>query len=133
MKASYTIEEQRGYIVSKLEGSVTLPELGAHIESIWADPAWKNEFNGIIDFSAATIDLTETEIQGLTKAMESDPRCSFGKWAFVVSTAADFAKIRKVDLVADLNATLRIFFDRRSAEEWLLTHKSADGTLKKRS
>jgi hypothetical protein len=53
--------------------------------------------------------------------MADDPRCSFGLWAFVVSTAADFAKIRKVAPAADLRSTLRVFFDRRSAEEWLLT------------
>lgn len=131
MKASYAINDQLGCILTVFEGSVTLPELGAHIESIWADPAWKNDFNGILDFSAASIDMSEAEIQGLTKAMENDPRCSFGKWAFVVSTAADFAKLRKVDLVADINATLRIFFDRRSAEEWLLAHKPASRSLKK--
>lgn len=132
MKASTTIHVHRGYIATRFEGSVTLPELGAHIESLWADPRWKSDFNGILDFSAASIDMSEGEIQGLAKAMESDPRCSFGKWAFVVSTAADFAKIRKVDLVADINATLRIFFDHRSAEEWLLTHKPAGGSLEKR-
>jgi hypothetical protein len=133
MKASYSINEKLGYIVTIFEGSVTLSDLGAHVESIWADPAWKNDFNGILDFSAASLDMSESEIQGLTKAMESDPRCSFGKWAFVVATAADFAKIRKVDLVADINATLRIFFDRRSALEWLLTHKPSGGPLKKPS
>ena len=128
MKASYRIQDQQGYIVTTLEGSVTLPELGAHVQSIWADPAWKNDYNGILDFSAATIDLSESELQGLTKSMQSDPRCSFGKWAFVVSTAASFSKLRKIDHVADVRSTLRIFFDRRTAEEWLLTHGPGGGT-----
>lgn len=125
MKASYTIQDKLGYIVTTLEGSVTLPELGAYIQSIWADPAWKKDYNGILDFSAATIDLSEREIQLLTKSMQNDPRCSFGRWAFVVSTAATFAKLRKINPVADARATLRIFFDRRTAEEWLLTRAGA--------
>jgi len=119
MNATYRIEDKLGYIVTTLEGSVTLPTLAAHIQSVWSDPAWKSEYNGVLDFSAATIDLSEKELQGLTRSMQSDPRCSFGKWAFVVSTAADFAKIRKIDAVTDPKSTLRIFFDLRTAEEWL--------------
>lgn len=120
MKASYKFQEQLRYIDSKLEGSVTLPELAAHIQTIWGDPAWKKDYNGIMDFTAATLDLSETEIQLLTQSMQTDPRCSFGKWAFVVSTAETFGKLRKIDHVADVRSTLRIFFDRRSAEDWLL-------------
>jgi len=131
MKASYQIQEKQGYIVTTLEGSVTLSELGAHIQSIWADPAWKSDYNGILDFSAATVDLSEKEIQELTKAMVNDPRCSFGRWAFVVSTASDFAKLRKIDPVAPVESTLRIFFDRRTAEEWLLTRQLPGAILRK--
>jgi len=123
MKASYRIQEQLGYIVTTLEGSVTLAELGAHVQTVWADPGWRSDYNGILDFSAATIDLSESELQGLTKAMQTDPRCSFGKWAFVVSTAEAFAKLRKIDQVADVRSSVRVFFDRREAEEWLLTRR----------
>lgn len=130
MKATYKIHDKLGYIETTFEGSVTLPELGVHVQSIWADPAWKRDFNGILDFSAASIDLTEDELQGLTKAMQSDPRCSFGKWAFVVSTAAAFAKLRKIDQVADLRSSIRVFFDRRTAEEWLLTRRVPGETLR---
>jgi hypothetical protein len=125
MKASYTIEDSLGYIVTSFQGSVTLPELGAHIETIWSDPAWKNHYNGILDFSEATVDLSESEIQGLTMAMQSDARCSFGKWAFVVSTAAAFAKLRQIDHVADVRSSIRIFFDRRTAQQWLVASKEA--------
>lgn len=121
MKATYAIDQKLGQVLTTFEGRVTLAELGAHIQSVWADPAWKKEFNGLLDFSAATLDLSVGEIQELSKAMMSDPRCSFGKWAFVVSTSADFAKLRKIDEVAYLKSTLRIFFDRRAAESWLLT------------
>jgi len=120
MKATYRIDGKRGCILTTLEGSVTLADLGAHIQSIWEDPEWKSDYNGLLDFSAATIDLSESEIQDLTRSMQTDPRCSFGKWAFVVSTAESFSKLRKVDHVADLRSTLRIFFDRRTAEDWLL-------------
>jgi hypothetical protein len=120
MRASTTIHDQQGYIVTTIEGRVTLPELGAHIQSQWADPAWNSDFNGLLDFSAATIDIRDDELKGLTKAMQDDPRCSFGKWAFVVSTAANFAKLRLIDHVADVKSSIRIFFDRRQAEEWLL-------------
>lgn len=121
MRASYTIDAASGCVLSTFEGRVTLPELGAHVRSVWSDPVWRSGYNGLLDFSAATLDLSSAEVQALTTSMASDPRCSFGRWALVVSTAADFAKLRKVDPAMDLRATLRIFFDRRSAEEWLLT------------
>jgi len=121
MNAVYEIHADRGTAVVTVDGSVTLPEFGAFAETIWSDPAWKPTYNGIIDFSAARIDLSEREVGEMTKAMATDPRCSFGRWALVVSTSADFAKLRKVDPGADLKSTLRIFFDRRSAEAWLLS------------
>jgi hypothetical protein len=130
MKASYTIDGKLGYILTTFEGSVTLPELGAHIESIWSDPAWRSDYNGILDFSAATVDLSESEILGLTKAMQTDPRCSFGRWAFVVSTAAAFAKLRKIDHVADVRSSIRVFFARRAAEDWLVAGKEVNGSPK---
>jgi hypothetical protein len=122
MQATYIIHADLRYVITTVEGSVTLLELGAHIQAIWSDPAWKMDYNGILDFSAATIDLSESEIRDLTKSMMADPRCSFGKWAFVVSTAAAFAKLREIEHVAGLRSTLRMFFDLRSAEEWLLSH-----------
>jgi len=122
MNASSVFHPDQGYVATTFKGRVTLPELGAHIQSIWADPGWKPEYNGILDFSDAAIDLNESQIQDLTRSMRLDPRCSLGKWALVVSTAVTFAKLRKIDDVADLTSTLRIFFDRRTAEEWLLSH-----------
>ena len=120
MKASYRILADRGYVAITLEGRVTLPELGAHIQTVWSDPAWHPAFNGIIDCTAAAVAISEQELQDLTKEMVKDPRCSLSKWALVVSTAADFGKFRKVDQVADVRSTIHIFFDRRLAEDWIL-------------
>jgi hypothetical protein len=121
MKASTVFHPDLRYVATTFGGRVTLPELGAHIQSIWSDPSWKPEYNGILDFSDATIDLSDSQIRDLTKSMILDPRCSFGKFALVVSTAVTFAKLRKIDDVMDLKAALRIFFDRRTALEWLLS------------
>lgn len=131
MKASHAFHPDLGYVATTFGGRITLPELGAHIQAIWSDPGWRPEYNGILDFSDATLDLSETQIQDLTRSMTLDPRCSFGKWALVVSTAVTFAKLRKIDDVADLKAALRIFFDRRSAEEWVLSHRRTTGDLKR--
>lgn len=120
MKASYRIHADRGYVAITLEGTVTLPELGAHILTVWSDPAWNPAFNGLIDCSAAAVEISEAELQHLTKEMVKDPRCSLSKWALVVSTAADFGKFRKVDQAADVRSTIHIFFDRRLAEDWIL-------------
>ena len=127
MKATYSLRPDLGYVFMTLSGSVTLAELGTHIQSVWSDPGWKAEYNGIIDFSAAKIDLSDQEVTVLTHSMSTDPRCSFGRWALVVSTATDFAKLRKFDPDADLRSTIRIFFDRRTAEDWLLSRRGTGG------
>jgi len=130
MKATSTFHPDRKYVETTFQGWITLPELGAHVQSIWSDPGWTPEYNGLLDFSNATLDLSETQIQQLTKSMAQDPRCSFGKFALVVSKAVTFAKLRKVDDVMDLKSTLRIFFDRRTAEEWLLSNGKTTRDLK---
>lgn len=121
MNARYKIHPESGHVAVTVEGLVSSREWLAHIQTVWSDPAWKSTFNGIIDFTNATLNMTVAEIEELTKAMEKDPRCSLARWALVVSTATSFAKLRHVDRVADENVTLRIFFDYRSAETWLLS------------
>jgi hypothetical protein len=127
MKAYYSIHPDLGYVSLTVGGSVTLSGFGTQVQSVWSDPGWKPEYNGIIDFSAATIDLSDQEVADLTHSMATDPRCSFGRWALVVSTAADFAKLRKFDPDVDLRSTIRIFFDRHTAEEWLLSRRGTRG------
>jgi len=119
MKASHRIHADSGYVHITLEGAVTLPDLAQHVQVVWADPAWNPSYDGIVDCSNASLAISETELQALAMGMQKDPRCSLAKWAFVVSTAAAFAKVRKVEHVADPKSTLRIFFDLPSAEKWL--------------
>jgi len=116
MKARYRLHPDLGYVDAVIEGRVTLAEMGAFIESVWSDPGWRPDYNGLMDFSAARIELSDREIVDFTRAMRADPRCSLEKWSFVVSRAADFGKLRKID--QDENeATIRIFFDRGAAEK----------------
>lgn len=121
MNARHQFHDAQGYVAITLEGRVTLPELGAHVQTVWSDPGWKPSYNGLLDCANAFLDIREAELQELMKAMAKDPRCSMGKWAIVVSTSVAFAKMRKADDVVDPKATLRIFFDRMSAEAWLLS------------
>lgn len=121
MKASHRIHADQGYVHITLEGAVTLPELAGHVQTVWSDPAWNPGYNGIVDCSNASLAISENELQTLAMGMQTDPRCSLARWAFVVSTATAFAKVRKVEHVADPKSTLRIFFDLPSAERWLLS------------
>lgn len=120
MKARYTLHVDEGYIESEFEGAVTLVEIGLHIQQVWADPAWNPAFSGIMDFSRASVELSDDEIKSLMKSMVRDPRCSFAKWAIVVSTADDFKVFRKADGAMEQPSTLRIFFSRAEAIRWLL-------------
>jgi hypothetical protein len=116
MKGRYQLYPDRGYVDITIEGRVTMSEMSAFIQTLWADPGWTPEYNGLMDFSGASIDLSDKEILDMTGAMKSDPHCSFGRWVFVVSRASDFAKLRKIDQQND-EATILVFFDRASAEK----------------
>jgi hypothetical protein len=120
MNARYVLHPDEGYLESTFEGSVTLVELGLHIQQVWADPGWNPTFNGILDFSRASVDLSDEELRTLMKAMLRDPRCSLARFAFVVATADDFKVFRKVDILSEEQSTIRIFFSRVEAERWLL-------------
>jgi hypothetical protein len=126
MKGRFTLHPSQGYIELHLEGSVTFSELGALIGQAWSDPGWKREYDGLIDFSAATVDLSDGETRDLLNWMVSDPRCSFGRWAFVGGKTGDIRMARLATLFADQETKLRVFLDRPSAKEWLL---SARGPL----
>jgi hypothetical protein len=119
MKGRYQLHPDRGYVDITIEGPVTAADLGAFIQTVWADLGWTPNYNGLIDFSGATLDLSDQEILDLSRAMRSDPRCSMARWAFVVSRAIDFGKLRKIDK-ENHKATIRVFFDRQSAEETVL-------------
>jgi hypothetical protein len=121
MKGRYAIHDSQGYIEIHLEGSITFAELGALIGQAWSDPAWKREYDGLMDVSAATVDLSDGEMRDLLNWMVSDPRCSFGRWAFVGGKAGDIRMARMATLFSDPQAMLRIFLDRPSAEEWLFS------------
>ena len=116
MKARYRLHPERKFVDVTFEGPVTLSDLGALIESVWRDSEWTPEFNGLLDFSAASLEFSEQDILGLTRMMRTDPRCSMGTWVFVVSRAADFGKLRKIDH-DEQKATIRVYFDRKSAEK----------------
>lgn len=118
MKGKYQLHPERGYVDITIEGRVTISELGEFIRTVWADSQWTPKYNGLIDFSAASIELSDQEVVDLSRAMRSDPRCSLGKWVFVVSRASDFRKLRILDK-DEHQAMIRVFFDRPSAESRL--------------
>lgn len=120
MKSRYTLHVEQGYVESVFEGPVTLVEMGLHVQEVWGDPAWKPTFNGLLDFSRASVDMTDDDMRALMKSMLRDPRCSLARFAFVVATAEEFAMIRKFDILTEALSTIRIFFNRSEALQWLL-------------
>jgi len=120
MKARYEIHPEQGYSESRFEGSVTLLDFADFVQKVWSDPRWRAEFNGLMDFSDATIEITDEELKKLMTSMLRDARCSLARWAFVVRTAETFGWLRKVDTLSVQSSAFRIFFSRKEAESWLL-------------
>jgi hypothetical protein len=125
MKARYVLHPDEGYSESWLEGGVTLLDFAAFVQKLWSDPQWSAEYDGLMDFSEATIEMTVEDLQKLVTFMLRDARCSLARWAFVVRTAETFGWLRKLDALSQQQSTIRIFFSRADADAWLHQSRKA--------
>lgn len=120
MRAHYEILPERGLVIETFEGRVTMTALVPFFQSLYADPAWDPGFDGLADFSAATIDMDFDEMSRLVGYMKSSGTASRGRWAFVVGSALNLGMSRMFQTLSDdLQSDLRFFLDREDALRWL--------------
>jgi len=123
LNGRYTIHGPQGYIEVLVEGRVAFSELVELIRKACSHPAWMKDLDWLMDLSAATVDLNDGEMRDLLNWMVSDPRCSFGRWAFIGGKTWDIRMARMATLFSDPSANLRVFVDRAPAEKWLHPRK----------
>jgi len=86
------------------------------------DPCWSAAFNGLIDLSAAELDLSSNDVLRLALMLRQDDNRSTGWLAFVATSSANYGIVRMLGYWSRSTDRLRIFQSRAEAEAWLDRH-----------
>jgi hypothetical protein len=119
MPVAYTIDKEKGRVVSWGEGVVGWGDIIAHMEGLTKEPDFRPTFSQLIDFAKVTrIELTHDQIYELAK------RTVFEKGAmraFVAATPIQYGLSRMFQSYRKIYGaeTIHIFADRREATQWL--------------
>ena len=117
MPVRYLIDAARKLIVSTGVGRVTFDEIRAHQDLLLADPAFDASFNQLIDATEVTeLDLSMEQAQVVAQRPIVAPT---SRRAFVATKPAVFGLGRVMEVYHERQALVRIFYDHRSALEWL--------------
>jgi hypothetical protein len=86
VKFHYQIIPERRLILQRLAGPVSLPELRAATERLWADPAYSPDYDGIVDLSGAnTAKVSIDDLRVLIDLMLRSRHTSTGRWCAVAA------------------------------------------------
>lgn len=86
MKFSYAIDADRRLIFQRYEGQLTLARLVSCLERLWADPAYRPTYDGLVDISAVTPQASFQDLQSFIEFVRQRPEHSRGRWAAVASS-----------------------------------------------
>ena len=118
MPASYEIDPARRLVITAVWGAATDADIHEHGRRLRADPLYDPTYRQLADMSGVTkILVSSGTIEDISRGQLFAPGT---QRAFVASNDAVFGLLRKYELHADsLGQTVRVFRDRKEAEEWL--------------
>ena len=86
MHFTYTIQPEKRAILLRYEGDFTLAELFACSRKLWDDPAYSDDYDGIVDLSTASLGFGIGDLRVFIDFMKTEPRVSHGRWAAVTTS-----------------------------------------------
>ncbi len=121
MAIDYTIDGERGVVLTNASGPITVAEVLAHFKQLAADRAYRPHFDGLSDYTTATLSAaTGEELRRLALAL---PLEAPARRAIVVSNDLHFAFGRMVEMNRSTpGIETRVFRNRAEAEAWLGLH-----------
>jgi hypothetical protein len=96
-----------------------LDAVKALTRAVTSDPRWAADFNGLLDFSGASLDMSGDDVLRLALMWREDAYRSCGWLAFVVPSSAVFGVVRMLGYWSRTTERSRIFTRREEAEQWL--------------
>ena len=117
---TYRIEPVQRLRIEEYQGRIGLEDLRSVAEAVVADPFWSREHHGLIDFSAAHLDLSANDVLRLALLLRQEEYRTNGWLVFAVGDSSSFGTIRMLGHWARNTDRSRIFRTRQEAEAWLV-------------
>ena len=118
MPASYSIDPEHRFVMSRIWGEVTDDEVDQHNERLRSDPLFDPTYRQLADMSDVTLNLVSA---GNVKDTARDQYFAPGtRRALLVSDDTTFGLCRMYATYAEsLGQVVSVFRERKEAEEWL--------------
>jgi hypothetical protein len=118
MPASYSIDPEHRFIMSRIWGAVTNDDVDQHNERLRSDPLFDPTYRQLADMSGVTLNLVSADN---VKETARDQYFTPGtRRALVVSDDTTFGLCRMYATYAEsLGQTVSVFRERKEAEKWL--------------
>lgn len=115
----YRIDIARKLRIEEYSGKVELADLKSIVSAMVSDPDWSPEYNGLVDFTAAELEMGSNEILRLALMLRQKQNRSHGWLVFVVGNSVTYGVVRMLGYWSRNTDRFRIFQSRREAEAWL--------------
>ncbi len=86
MKFTYAIHSDHQVIFQHYEGRFTTSDLIAATRQLWADPAYRREYNGIADASDVSLRVDLQDFGAFISFLAGRKEMSVGRWAVITAS-----------------------------------------------
>lgn len=115
----YRIDIERKLRIEEYYGRVELEDMKSIVTAMASDPAWSPEYNGLVDFTGAQLDLTSNEVLRLALMLRHEQNRSSGWLVFAVGDSLSYGVVRMLGYWSRNTDRFRIFKTREEADAWL--------------
>lgn len=124
----FRFDIERRLRIEEYFGKVELADLKSIITAMVSDPDWSPEFNGLVDFAGAELDLSANDVLRLALMLRKEQNRSHGWLVFVVGNSVAYGVVRMLGYWSRNTDRFRIFQNRKDADAWL-EHRTFDAPL----
>lgn len=117
--ALYRIDAGRALVVAEFAGRVEFGDIRSIMRAMTDDPAWSGDYNILMDFSRASLDLSANDVLRLALAWKCELPQAAGWTAFVVGSSVAYGVVRMLGAWARLSERMCVFPPGDEAGEWL--------------
>ncbi len=121
MPITYQIDPARRWLEVKLSGAVTVEEAAEAIRRLFADPAYSDELNGLIDIREMGNVWNVTQLRGLAEMQLARPGPSWrSRRGVVVGSPAHYGTARVFMVFVEPGPVqYSVFYNLAAALEWV--------------
>jgi hypothetical protein len=82
----YEIRPAQRLILQRFRGKPSLADVLAATRRLWADPLYSKSYDGIADFSGASVGLSMDDLRALISFLRQHDQTTVGRWGVVASS-----------------------------------------------